>query len=438
MNLRQLASCGLVVALALVGCEGGRQAPVKVGVTIVSAAPGFSELAFRRERTEPVQLVFKSAQQVSYDADTYDFYVQGVVAIDTADEWSITKTLVGDTGYVFVLTEVAGEIVPIVLEHGAAPSADAQILAAHGGGGVPAVDLYLERPGVGIAGATPRGTLAAQGQFGPRTLPSGDYELRLTAAGDPATVLFTSPTITLTPGTTTTLVVTPEAGETTAPFSIQFVQSVSDVLFDLNAPTELRVINAATDRQPRDFAINREFAPPLFPAVPFASPTSHAPVPVSSALPINVTPPGNPGVLELDTTLATFAALRYTTFFTGDAGTLTHVLAIDDERRIYGATKLRFFNAARQFTDPIDLVLVPPTQTPEGVFAEFALIAPSTSAHSLLAPRDYDLYLRRSGTSEILSGPTPITLAERGIYTVLAVNGPNNTTAEVLLLDDLQ
>jgi hypothetical protein len=31
-----------------------------------------------------------------------------------------------------------------------------------------------------------------------------------------------------------------------------------------------------------------------------------------------------------------------------------------------------------------------------------------------------------------------VTLAERGIYTVLAVNGPNNTTAEVLLLDDLQ
>ncbi|HJR70470.1 MAG TPA: DUF4397 domain-containing protein [Gammaproteobacteria bacterium] len=436
MNLRQLASCGLVCALALVGCDEGRPTPPRVTVGIVNAAPGFAELGFRREQTQPLPLVFKSAQEVSYDADAYDFYVEGRIADGTFDTWSFTRTLVGDTRYVFVLTEVAGDVVPVVLEHGAAPSADAQILAAHGGGGVPALDLYLERPGVGIGGATPRGTLAAQGQLAARTVPSGDYELFFTAAGDPATVLFTSPTITLTPGTTTTFVVTPEAGETTAPFSVQFVQALSDVLFDRNATTELRVINAATDRQPRDFAINREFAPPLFPAVPFASPTSHAAVPASSALPINVTPPGNPGVLELDQTVAIFAALRYTILFTGDAGTLTHVLAIDDNRRIYGTAKLRFINAALQFTDSVELVLVTPGELPEGILGQVALLAPSASVHSPLVPGTYDLYLRRAGTNEILSGPTPVTLDERGIYAVLAVNGPDSTTAEVVLLDD--
>jgi hypothetical protein len=436
MNLRQLASCGLLCALALVGCDGGRQAPPRVAVRIVNAAPGFIELGFRREQTQPSSLVFRSAQEVSYEADAYDFYVEGRVGTNTTETWSFTRTLVGDTQYVFVLTEVAGDVVPVVLEHGPAPSADAQILAVHGGGGLPAMDLYLERPGVGIGGATPRGNLTPQGQFGALTLPTGDYELRLTAAGDPATVLFTSPTITLTAGTTTTFVLTPEAGETTAPFSVQFVQALSDVLFDRNATTELRVINAATDRQPRDFAINREFAPPLFPAVPFASPTSHALVPANPALPINVTPPGNPGVLELDQTLATFAALRYTTFFSGDAGTLTHVLAIDDNRRIYGTAKLRFFNAARQFTDGIELVLVPPAGMPEAFAGQTTLIAPGASVYSSLVPGTYDLYLRRAGTNEILSGPTPVTLDERGIYAVLAVNGPDNTTAEVVLLDD--
>lgn len=436
MNLRQLASCALVCALGLVGCDQGRQAPLRVNVSVINAAPGFSDLFFRREQTQPSQLLFKNAQEVTYDADTYDFNVTGLDANNVEQTWPFSRTLVGDTRYVFVLTDVAGAVVPIVLEHGQAPSADAQILAAHAGGGLPAMDLYLERPGVGIAGATPRGSLAPQGQLAARTLPSGDYELVLTAAGNPAAVLYTSPTITFAAGSTTTLVVTPEAGETTAPFSIQFVQSSSEVLFDRNAPTELRVLNAATDRQPRDFAINREFAPPLFPGVSFGSPTSHAVVPASSALPINVTPPGNPGVLELDQNLATFGALRYTLVFTGDAGTLTHVITVDDYRRIYGAAKLRFFNTALQFTDPIELALVPPGGAPDQFAGQITLLAPNVSGHTLLAPDTYDLYLRRSVTNEILSGPTPVTVGERGIYTVLAVNGPNNTTAEVVLLDD--
>jgi hypothetical protein len=438
MNLRQLASCGLACALGLVGCDGGRQSPLRVNVNVINAAPGFADLTFRREREQAqLQLSFKSAQEDNYDADTYDFNVTGLDASTVEQTWQFTRTLVGDTRYVFVLTDVAGAVVPIVLEHGQAPSTVAQILAAHPGGGLPAMDLYLERPGVGIGGATPRGSLASPGQFAARTLPSGDYELRLTAAGNPAAVLFTSPTITLAAGSTTTFVVTPEAGETTAPFSMQRVQSVSEVLFDVNAPTELRVLNAATDRQPRDFAINREFAPPLFPAAPFGSPTSHAVVPASSALPINVTPPGNPGVLELDQSLATFTALRYTVFFTGDAGTLTHVLAIDDHRRFYGLAKLRFFNTARQFAESIELVLVPVGGMPDQFAGQITVLAPGASTHTLLAPDTYDLYLRRSGTNEILSGPTPVTLAARGIYTLLAANGPNNTTAEVVLLNDV-
>jgi hypothetical protein len=440
MNLRQIASCGLLVAVALVGCDGGRQTPPRVAVRVVNAAPGFAQLDFRREQTSPSTLSFKGAQEFNYDADAYDFYVQGLIDATptppTTRTWPFATTLVGDTHYVFVLTEVAGEVVPVVLEYASAPSADAQILAINAGDGLPAMDLYLERPGVGIAGATPRGSLATQGQFAARTLSSGDYELWLTAAGDPATVLFTSTTISLAAGATTTFVVTPEAGETTGPFSVQFVQTLSEVLLDRNAPTELRVLNATTDRQPRDFAINREFVPPLFPAVPFASPTSHALVPASSALPINVTPPGDPGVLELDQTLTTLAALRYTLLFTGDAGVLTHVLAVDDHRRIHGTAKLRFINAARQFTDVVELVLTTTGQPPEQFGAQTALLAPGVSLVSLLAPGTYDLYLRRAGTNEILSGPTPVTLDARGLYTVLAVNGPDNTTAEVVLLDD--
>jgi len=212
MKLRHVTSCGLVCAvLALVGCDQGRQAPLKVVVRVANVAPGFAELGFRREQTEPSGMSFKSAQEFSWDADTYDFYIdERSLTGAAARTWTVARQLQTDRNYTFVLTEVGGEVVPVVLEHGAAPAADTQILAQHAGGGLPAMDLYLERPGVGIAGATPRGSLAAQGQLAARTLPSGDYELWLTAAGNPATVLFASNTIALAAGTTTTFIVTPE------------------------------------------------------------------------------------------------------------------------------------------------------------------------------------------------------------------------------------
>jgi hypothetical protein len=237
-------------------------------------------------------------------------------------------------------------------------------------------------------------------------------------------------------GATTAFVVTPEGDETTVDFTVQFVQDASAVFRDINATTEMRVVNAATDRQPRDLAVNREFAPPLFPGVPFGAPTGYVTVPTNSALPINVTPPGNPGVLELDQTIQAIGSLRYTLLFTGATGTLTHVLAVDDNRRIHGTAKIRFFNAALQFTGAVEFVLAARGEDPVGFFGEAALTAPSASGYSFAAPGDYDLYARLFSTGEVVAGPIPVTLAAEGIYGVLAADGAMSMTADVILYDD--
>jgi hypothetical protein len=54
MNLRHLASCGLLGAvLVLTGCEEGRVSPGRVTVQLANAAPGFETLRFRREQENP-------------------------------------------------------------------------------------------------------------------------------------------------------------------------------------------------------------------------------------------------------------------------------------------------------------------------------------------------------------------------------------------------
>jgi hypothetical protein len=430
MKLRHIVSLAFLCgAAALSGCDGGREAPGRVNLRVANAAPGFAQLGYQRERApreSPASLAFKSATLFSYDVDTYDFFVfERVLA--GGRTWSFEQTLRGNNDYTVILTENAGEVVPVVLEYENPSTSTAQIVALHAGG-LPAVDVYLEPPGAGIVGAAPRSSLAERGQSGPRTLTPGEYELWLTAAGNPATVLFTSVPIALAGGETTVLVVTPEQGAGTATLSVMLLQASPAVLFDRNATSEVRVINGAADRQPRDFALNNEFSPPLFSAIPFGTPTAYVPVPVASAQPINVTPVGNPGVLELSQSLTMTPGQRGTILFGGETGSLLNVVVGDDGRRLVGEAKVRLL--------ALDFLLLEPGADPALFAPDVQLLHPGAGDYVPRGPGEYDLYLRQSGTSTIVYGPTRLTLAAGGIYGVLAVNGPDASTADVVLFDD--
>ena len=84
---------------------------------VANVASGFPSLTFQREQPSfesPEQLVFKDTRVYLYDADTYDFYV-GEPTSDIT--WTFAPTLEADTHYTFVLTEVAGEVVPVSYTH---------------------------------------------------------------------------------------------------------------------------------------------------------------------------------------------------------------------------------------------------------------------------------------------------------------------------------
>ena len=228
----------------------------------------------------------------------------------------------------------------------------------------------------------------------------------------------------------------PEGGQGPQPLSVLIAQpGATTSLYNRAANAELRVINAADDQAPRDVAINNEFAPPLFSAVPFAEPTAYAPTPVGGQ-PIAVTPVGNQGVLELSQTYTGIVDQRTTLLFAGPAGTLSFAFAADDGRRFHNEARVRFMNAATQFAN-IDFILTLPDVSPDGADPVGTLAAPGIAPQGTpLEPGDYDLYLRQNGTTTLLSGPTRISLADEGLYEVLAVNGPDATTAGVVLLGD--
>ena len=441
MNLRFVASCALVCAVLVhTGCsDTGRKAPGKTTVQVANAAPGFPSVAFRREqdRNSEVELFFKDGRTFVYDADTYDFFVtEPTYSVqDEGRVWTFAPKLEANTIYEFILTEVAGEVVPVVITVPPLPTGDAaQIFGLHAAATLPAMDLYLERPGVGIAGATPRATVGPTEQFSPRTLPSGDYELFVTAAGNPADVWLTSAPITLPAGTNSAFVIVDQRGAGTERINVMLLQGASTVLFDRNSPSQLRTLNGTQDQMPRDVAINSEFSPPLFSATPFAAPTAYKPVPLG-AYPLQVTPVGNPGVLEIDTQTVGVIGEQVTMLFGGQAGALLPVFAVDDNRRLNREAKLRLMNAASQFT-AIDFTIVLPDGDPNTAFPQATLFPPGAAPYVTLHAGEYDLYMHQAGTTTVVFGPTRITVAAGGIYGVLAVDGPDTATASAVYFDD--
>ncbi|HET8696457.1 MAG TPA: DUF4397 domain-containing protein, partial [Gammaproteobacteria bacterium] len=364
MKARRLLPLGLaMLALALTACNGGRKALPDTTVRVVNVVPRLFTLDFRREESTASTLPFKSGSVFTYDEDTYDFNVDALNGNTGAQQRVLSfpqQVLAGNT-YTFVFYDTGTSVGQVTLQAADIPAnaTDTQVDVVNAATGQPPMDFYLTPTNSGIVGATPLGTLPFLEHVAARRMPADSYEITITAAGDPSTVLFKSQSLNLPAGRYSSFVIAAEAGASNNPISVVAIGDVAGSFVNVNAPASLRVINAAADQGPRDIAVDGQFSPPLFAAVPFATATAYAPVPTSSGLKFNVTPPGNPGTLELDAALSTGPTVQYTVLVSGMPGALSQVNFVDDNRRIPAVGKIRFYNAAPQIPS-IDFFVVTP------------------------------------------------------------------------------
>ena len=449
MTLRRFRNLALILlSLITLGCDQGRENPPDVAVRVLNAAPSFGTLGFRREQTQPQNLDYKQVSvPFNWDQDQYDFHVaaippggNGSCTANVTCVADFSKELRTDINYTFVLTEIGGTIQPVFLEQPKPPasSAEAHVIALHAAEALAPMDLYFTP--TSVVPPAPSGAPFASLSFGQssaaRTIATGDYVIIATGSGNPASVLLTSTPFTLSAALTASVVIVDGAGQGVAPFGIVFMGQGTGELVDQSTQASLRVVNGATDGAPRDVAINDQFTPPLFAAVPFATATPYQIVPASTNT-VNVTPAGNPGVLELTATITPTTNYKHTLIFTGEAGALTHLVQIDDGRRIDGEARVRFNNVATQFTLLDFFIVATGTTDLSNTFPIVTLAAPGGSAIIPFPPGTYELFLRPTGSTTLAAGPLPLTVAANGIYTLLAVNGPDTASAAIVHLDDM-
>ena len=429
----------MLAAVAAAGCsETGAKRPPPTYLRVLNAAPAYAAIDFYRvKRTEASGLQLGSADGFTFDSDTYSFSFHAPTpdGQTTMTIASATATLDEAHEYFAIATDDngTGDLL-IVGEPVRTGSVSLTVVNAAAGQGP--FDVYFVAPGTDPATTTPVGSLAYGDDAHADSLAAGDYEVVVTDAGNAAAILFRSASITIGDGTSFLVAIAPEGGRGTVPFAVYGLTTLAGRLVDSTQPSAIRVVNAASDMLNRDLYVDADYTVPYVGDTPFGTVTSYTPI-AAGARQLDVTPAGNPSVIEATLSATVEPGRYYTTFIAGNPTDGVQMPTIvEDHRPLAGLAQVRIVNAAHTFAY-VDFYVVPPgtdttTLPPVVSRARDAANTPIVS----FTPGDYELVLRDQATDTIVYGPMPLTLTANTVQLLLATDAVGGSTLDVQFVDD--
>lgn len=431
---------GVVLSIAglfAAGCEGGRTDLPNATLRVVHAAPSLGPVTFKRVRANATPLEYKSGAVFSFDVDTYTFNLE-IIAPDgsVADTISIVHTLEEGTDYTLVLRDIGGQLEPRFIETpartGSTPGTRIQLM--HAASTVGAVDVFVGPEGFDLDSASPWGSLSFDQLIAPQILSSGNYEFVLTEAGNRANILLRSDPFSLGGTQNIFLLIADGANQDLAAMTLTIAEGAAIDIVDRDVQSGIRVINAVSDRSDIDVGIDLALTPPLIPALPFGTVSSQTLIP-SGDQQLDVTPAGDPGVLEIEQDFTIDKGQAATWFISGVPGMLNANFLADDFRVIPGESKLRVFNGS-PLNATVQVFVVPPGANLDTTPPTATLANSAASSNIRLAPGSYELTVRDSVDLTVLAGPLPITIGSDGYYGILLSDALSGSGVDVSYLYD--
>jgi hypothetical protein len=421
-------------------------------------------------RTPPVQVTETFQVQVlhgSPDAPAVDVLVDGAVVLSNVDYKEGSGALTLDAGvhsiavegilpggnatvigpadisfsgnavYTIAAVNSVASIEPVVISQPdtAVSAGSARLFLLHGAEPAPQVDVYLTTPGADLSASAPVGTFAFKETIGPAEVAAGDYQVRVTAAGDPAAVVFDSGTVTLNDGDDLTIAALPNTVGGSAPISLVVLDgSGSAQILDAATPTSLQVVHASPDAPAVDVVVDGSV---LVPGLAFPVATDFVEVP-SDNYNVAVTVAGNPGAIAIGPVdLDLPAGVRHSILAVGQLANIEPLILTDDPRRVATNAKVRIVHASPTAADVdiyvtavgADIASVSPTLTNVAFKANTGFLAVQAG--------DYDVTVTPAGTKTPAIGPATISIVDGGVYTAVARDPlPGEADFGLILLDD--
>lgn len=378
------------------------------------------------------------SSQLTLDEGTYTVQVDGILpGGNAAVIGPVDLDLAGDTIYTIVAVNDVAAIEPVVISQPdiAVSAGSARLFVLHGSAAAPTVDVFVTTPGADLAASAPVGTFSFKEAIGPAEVAAGDYQIRVTAAGDPSAVVFDSGTVTLADGDDLTIAAVPNTSGGGAPISLVALNGVGSlVLLDANTPTSLQVIHASPDAPAVDIVVDGGV---LVPGLAFPQATGFVEVP-GSTYSVSVTVAGNPGAIAIGPVdLDLVAGERYSIFAVGQLAAIEPLILTDDPRRVATNAKVRIVHASPTAAD-VDIYVT-------AVGADINVEAPTlenipfkaNTGFLALPAGDYDVTVTPTGTKTAAIGPATISVSDGGVYTAVARDPlPGSTEFGLIVLDD--
>lgn len=297
---------------------------------------------------------------------------------------------------------------------------------------LPALDVYLERPGTNLSPVQSRATLTSGQEFH-SIVDDGDYVITLAPVADPGNPLFTSESFALQEQTSVGFAILAGAGDGTSTIKVVRFRAQAGTLLDRRVTTELRIAHVVPDAGALDVFAEEDFTQPLTAGLAEGRTSPYVVVPSGSLtdFQLDITPAGNPGILLGHEEIDLARGERGTFVLYGRAGRLDGMRLQDSLRRISTHARLRMVNTAER---GLDFFIVRSGSNINTLSPTTQLSSALTSGFLHFDPERYDIVLTRSGTDEVVFGPRSVDLAGGGIYTVIATG--DETSVDAVLLDD--
>ena len=444
-----------ILTLTLVACPNSNHETVtgKGSIRAINAAPDIGVVSFLIEEAPLGSLDFKEISgTTNFDNLQYEFNFDILLPGDVETTRLTTQSLQvrTDQEYTFVLAgtfaspelflwEQFGRDWDIEIADAAAGDTVISVLEISFGHVAPnlgTVDAYLEAPGTSPEFATPYGTLG-YGDFIPAAeIPAGTYQLILTEQENPSNILFASNPFLLSAAVSDLITIMDDGGTSTADVSIRLMgQGVGAEITSLDSHAEFRAVHAAFGTDEVDVFVGDDFTNAIAAGLPFGGTSVVAELDLGST-DFNITPAGNLGAFLEQRQITISQGALHTMFLVGLPGDMTSLVVTDDQRRLANFAKLRITQGAVRFA-LTDIYLLP-------AGSDIGLVSPNVtsllfgqnSGYLSVSPNEYDLTFTLPGSKTVIGGPYRLQLEGSGIYSVVMVDSPDITTADIIQLDD--
>jgi Domain of unknown function (DUF4397) len=337
-----------------------------------------------------------------------------------------------DTDYVFALTGTVNTPSIIVWETPEPAFEESETVfeasAGHLAAGRGNLDVYLAPPGTVPAAGQARGTLAFGEILPPFEAEAGDWVLTVTAAGDPADVLFRSNTQAIAERTGVLFTIQDSEPSLTSELSVQRVLRGGGAaqLADSRFPPTRRFFHAASGTAALDVVIDEDFAAPAVSGLAFGQVSPDVAVPAGEST-YSFTQAGNPGAILHEEEDTTPANSRSTSFIAGAPGDLELVTFADNRRPVPRIAKLRATLVSANFEEADIYLLESGTDIADASPGFDGIDTLVSTGYLQLAPGSYDVTVTVKGEKTVAAGPLTLNLASGAIadLAIIDTDDPN-------------